>query len=222
MSRPLLVRILIIIGIVLVGVWFIYKSDLLTLFTDRKKLFYFLKSFGAFSVLIFIGLQVLQVLFAPIPGEVTGFIGGYLYGPFFGLLYSTIGLTIGSLIAFFLTRWLGLPFVERMVSPSVLRKYDHFIEHQGLFITFILFLIPGFPKDTLCYILGLSHMKMGSFLLVSTLGRLLGTSMLSISGGLAYQNRYGALCIFLLASAFVVVLAYIYRDRILHKLYKKT
>ncbi|MCX7817349.1 MAG: TVP38/TMEM64 family protein [Syntrophales bacterium] len=222
MSKSLILRILIIATIVIIGGWFVYKCELHIILTDRKKLTHFLKSFGAFSVIIFIGLQVLQVIFAPIPGEVTGFIGGYLYGPFLGLIYSTVGLTLGSLLAFFLARWLGLPFVERMVSPSVLKKYDYFIEHQGLLITFILFLIPGFPKDTLCYLLGLSHMKVGSFLLVSTLGRLFGTGMLSISGGLAYQNRYGSLSVLLLVSAFMVFVAYIYRDKIIHKFRKNT
>ena len=97
-------------------------------------------------MVIFIGLQILQVIVAPIPGEVNGFIGGYLYGPVLGTLYSTIGLTIGSWLAFLLARWLGLPFVEKMINPKIIQKYDHFMEHRGILITFILFLIPGFPE----------------------------------------------------------------------------
>jgi uncharacterized membrane protein YdjX (TVP38/TMEM64 family) len=113
---------------------------------------------------------------------VTGLLGGYLYGPVLGIIYSTIGLTIGSWIAFVLARFLGFPFVERIIRPSTIRKYDYFLEHKGLAISFIFFLIPGFPKDTLCYILGLSHMRTRNFLVISTTGRLLGTTLLSLQG----------------------------------------
>ncbi len=70
----------------------IYHSDIYLTFLDRKRLAAFVKSYGSLSPLIFIALQIFQVLFAPIPGEVTGFLGGFLYGNFFGILYSTIGL----------------------------------------------------------------------------------------------------------------------------------
>jgi uncharacterized membrane protein YdjX (TVP38/TMEM64 family) len=122
------------------------------------------------------------VVISPLPGDVTGLIGGYLYGPVLGIFYSTIGLTVGSWIAFVLARFLGFPFVERIIRPSTIRKYDNFLEHQGLTISFIFFLIPGFPKDTLCYILGLSHMRMRNFIVISTAGRLLGTTLLSLQG----------------------------------------
>ena len=73
-------------------------------------------------------VQILQVVAAPIPGEVTGLIGGYLYGPSIGTIYSTIGLTIGSWMAFVLARFFGLPLVEKAVKPSIIEKYDYFLE----------------------------------------------------------------------------------------------
>ena len=165
-----------------IGIFLIVHFNVHSFFMDRERLSELLTSYGATSVLLFIALQIAQVVVSPLPGDVTGLIGGYLYGPVLGTVYSTIGLTIGSWIAFVLSRYFGRPFVERIIRPSTIRKYDHFLEHQGLVISFIFFLIPGFPKDTLCYILGLSHMRIRHFLVISTTGRLLGTTLLSLQG----------------------------------------
>jgi uncharacterized membrane protein YdjX (TVP38/TMEM64 family) len=159
MNRNDIIKITLLLLMILAGVFLFFYFDLYTFFVDRKKIVDFVNSFGPLSVVIFIGLQILQVIVAPIPGEVNGFIGGYLYGPVLGTLYSTIGLTIGSWLAFTLARWLGMPFVERVINPQIIQKYDYFMEHRGILVTFILFVIPGFPKDALSYIIGLSHMK---------------------------------------------------------------
>jgi len=215
MNRSAVLKITILLALIVVVGFLFYHYNLYGFFVSRKKLIHFVNSFGPLSVLIFIGLQVLQVIVAPIPGEVNGFIGGYLYGPFLGTLYSTIGLTIGSWLAFVLARWLGLPFVEKVVSPEIIQKYDCFMEHRGTLVTFILFLIPGFPKDALSYIVGLSHMRMTTFLIVCTAGRFLGTMMLSISGSYARNEQNAAMLAILGVSALVVLLAYYYREDLL-------
>jgi len=221
MNGKAFIKIAILLSLIVLCVFLFSYYDLYRFFVSRKKIINFVNSFGPLSVVIFIGLQILQVIVAPIPGEVNGFIGGYLYGPVLGTLYSTIGLAIGSLIAFVLARWLGLPFVEKVIDPKMLRKYDHFMEHRGTLITFILFLIPGFPKDALSYIIGLSHMKMTTFLIVCTGGRLFGTLMLSISGNCARNDQNIALAAILGVSTLIVVLAYYYHDDILHLVRKK-
>lgn len=96
--------------------WLVYVSGLWEFFTSKQRLIAFLDSLGPFAIVGFVVLQVLQVVVAPIPGEVTGLIGGYLYGPVAGVVLSTIGLTLGSYIAFALARVFGRPFVERFVE----------------------------------------------------------------------------------------------------------
>jgi uncharacterized membrane protein YdjX (TVP38/TMEM64 family) len=192
----------------------IYHSDIYLVFFDRKRLSDFVKSFGKLAPLIFIALQVFQVLFAPIPGEVTGFLGGFLYGNFFGILYSTIGLGVGSWLAFILARWAGQPLVERIVSPKVLQRFDYLMAHQGAWIAFLLFLIPGFPKDYLCYILGLGHMNLKTFLIISTVGRLLGTIMLTLQGSLVRDKNYVLLGIVIAVSLLLLLAAYLSREKI--------
>ena len=140
----------------------------------------FLNSLGPLSFVGFIILQAIQVIAAPIPGEVTGFIGGYLYGIVIGIVLSTIGLTIGSWVAFTLSRVLGRPFVEKFIKKKTIERYDYLLHHKGAFLVFLLFLIPGFPKDSLCYILGLGHLTTKEFLIISTVGRFAGTVLLTL------------------------------------------
>lgn len=220
-KNQLLLKIAVLILLVATSVYLFFHFNLHVLFADRERLIEFINSYGTLSVVVFIGLQILQVLFAPIPGEVTGFIGGIIYGSFYGTIYSTIGLTVGSWMAFALARWLGLPFVERAVSSNIFNKYDYFMEHQGKLVTFVFFLIPGFPKDALCYILGLSHVRTKVFLFVSITGRLLGTAMLSISGDCYRYNQHAALWVLVAISLIFCVVAYFYREKWLHKLRQK-
>lgn len=221
MNRDAVLKISLLLLLLVAGGFIFYHFNLYSLFLSRKKLTLFVSSFGPLSVVIFIGLQILQVLVAPIPGEITGFIGGYLYGPLLGTLYSTIGLAIGSWLAFLLARWLGLPFVEKILSPKIIQKYDYFMEHRGIPVTFILFLIPGFPKDALSYIVGLSHMKTTTFLILCTAGRLMGTAMLSVSGSYARNDQHTAMMALLGLSVLVALLAWYCHEPLLDLLRKK-
>ncbi len=221
MNKNAIIKIAILLFLIITAVFLFFYFDLYSFFISRRKLVSFINSFGPLSVVIFIGLQILQVIVAPIPGEVNGFIGGYLYGPVLGVVYSTIGLTIGSWIAFALARRLGLPFVEKVINPQIVEKYDYFMEHRGRLITFILFLIPGFPKYALSYIIGLSRMKTSTFLVLCTAGRLLGTIMLSVSGSCARKNQNFALAAILGISALIAALAYYYHDELLGLVRKK-
>jgi uncharacterized membrane protein YdjX (TVP38/TMEM64 family) len=221
MNRDDIFKIALLLALILAGIFLFFHYDLYTFFVSRKKIVHFLNSFGPLSVVIFIGLQIIQVLIAPIPGELNGFIGGYLYGPVLGTIYSTIGLTIGSWLAFLLARWLGMPFVEKIINPKIIQKYDYFMEHRGIPVTFILFLIPGFPKDALSYIIGLSHMKTTTFLILCTAGRLIGTIMLSISGSCARNNQNAAMLAILGISALITLLAYYYHEELLNLVRKK-
>ncbi len=187
---------------------------------DKEKILAFIDSLGPLGWIGFVSLQVLQVVAAPIPGEVTGLIGGYLYGPVLGTVLSTIGLTIGSLIAFLLSRTFGRPFVDRFVRKETMDKYDFLLHHKGAFLVFLLFLIPGTPKDFLCYILGLGHLTTKEFLIMSTVGRLGGTVLLTLGGNYIHQHQYRQFFILLGVAVIIVFFSMVYKDR-LEKLFHK-
>ena len=217
MNRNLAFRILLLFAlIVLVGYFFVH-FDLYLFFKDKNEIISFIQA-SRYDELAFIALQVVQVVVAVIPGEISGFIGGYLYGPLLGTLYSTIGLTLGSWLAFMLARFFGEPILGTMVKKEVIEKFDHFMEDKGLLVSFLLFLIPGFPKDYLCYIMGVSRIPALTFIIISTIGRFFGTMMLSVSGNMAREEHYAMLAVIGVASAVVAFLAWRYHEKILELL----
>lgn len=181
---------------------------------NKKRMMSFLGSLGPVSFLGFIFLQTLQVVAAPIPGEVTGFIGGYLYGPVLGVLLSTIGLTLGSWGAFALSRLFGRPFVERFVKKETLDKYDYLLHHKGAFLIFLLFLIPGTPKDLLCYVLGLGHLSTKEFLVISTVGRFLGTVLITLGGAYVRHHQYYHFFVLLGIGVVIIFFSMVYKDNL--------
>ncbi len=181
-------------------------------FYDPKRLKVFIASFGPFAACIFVIIQALQVVVAPIPGEVTGFVGGFLFGKTTGAILSTIGLTIGSLAAFYITRLLGVRIVNKVVKKEYIDKFNHFVTHKGLYITFIFFVIPGFPKDSLCYLLGLTHIRIIDFLIINIIGRLPGTLMLTFQGDALRHGRYLAFFTLLTISLFIIIGFYVTRN----------
>jgi uncharacterized membrane protein YdjX (TVP38/TMEM64 family) len=220
MNKRLAFSILFLLLLTGLSIYLFIHFDIYLFFKDRNKLVNFITSYP-YDELIFILLQIIQVVAAPIPGELTGLIGGYLYGPFWGTVYSTIGLTLGSWLAFLLARFFGMPLIEKVVKPETLEKFDHFMEHQGILVSFLLFLIPGFPKDYLCYIMGVSRIPTWTFIIISSAGRLFGTMLLSITGSVARNEQYLLLAVILGMGIAIFVVTYYYHDKILEMLKRK-
>lgn len=194
--------------------WWDPVVDLTRTLSDRERLQAWLKTAGPWGPLLFITVQALQVVLAPIPGEATGFLGGFLFGVPLGFLYSTIGLTIGSVLAFLAGHWLEQRLVVKIVSPATMQRFDFFMDHQGALVAFLLFLFPGFPKDSLCFILGLSPMSLKLFVILVFFGRMPGTLMLTLQGAKVYEGEY---LLFALILGFCLVvggLMYYYRETV--------
>ena len=184
------------------------------LFQDRHQLKVVLRSYGPYSPLVFILLQIIQVVIAPIPGEAIEFLGGYVFGVWAGMVYSMIGLILGSGLAFGIAKIFERQAIERFISPELRKKFDYLIGHQGVILSFFLFLIPGFPKDTLCYILGLTPMHWGIFLIISTIGRVPGTLMATLQGAKTFDQQYVTLLILLMISVVIILVFYIYHENV--------
>ncbi len=220
MNRHIGLRLLLLFLLVAAGAYLFIHFDLYRFFKSKEALITLIRSYR-YDEIVFITVQIFQVLFAAIPGELSGFIGGYLYGPVWGTIYSTVGLTLGSWLAFILARFFGEPILERFVKKEVFEKFAYFMEHKGLAASFVLFLIPGFPKDYLCYILGMSRIPVWSFIIISTIGRVFGTAMLSVSGSAAREEKYLLLAFIAMVGVVLTIFAYFYRDKILDLLKKK-
>ena len=222
MALPKKLKISILLALVILGFvvfWFrlpIWEKlvDGYRLLSDREQIRNLISSFGTSAPPVFMLIQILQVMFAPVPGEATGFIGGYLFGTLPGFIYSSIGLTIGSWLNFMVGRFLGRRFVRKLIPARQLTKIDAMLKRQGIIIVFILFLIPGFPKDYLCLALGLTTLPIKLFILMAAIGRMPGTFALSVQGAFLYEQNYSLLGVVMGACLVLALLCYFYRQRI--------
>ncbi|MFO7707810.1 MAG: VTT domain-containing protein [Desulfobacterales bacterium] len=182
--------------------------------TDREWVRARVQSAGWAAPLVFIGLQIAQVIAAPVPGEATGFIGGYIFGAAQGFLFSSVGLTLGSLVNFGIGRALGRRYVRKLIPEKSFERLDRLINRQGVLVVFLMLLIPGFPKDYLCLLLGLSTLPPKLFLLLASIGRMPGTLLLSVKGAALYDQDYLLLGIVAAAALVLVLLAVFFRERL--------
>jgi len=102
-------------------------------------------------------------------------------------------------------------YLER---SSAYARFEHLVEHQGIFLFFFLFLFPGFPKDFLCYILGLSRMPWQIFLFITGIGRIPGTLMLTLQGASVYDGDVGHMALVFGVTALMVLPAWLARERL--------
>ncbi len=171
---------------------------------------------GPLGVLILLGMQLLQIIVAFLPGEVVQIAAGMMYGPLWGSVVILVGCVLSSMVVYELVHKLGAPFVRSMVGEKQLLKFRQF-ELSGKFgvTVFILFLIPGFPKDVLIYIVPLSDMNLRTFLLLSTIGRTPGVIISTYAAaGLADGNIVTSVIIFVVA-ALIAIIVLLLRNRII-------
>lgn len=174
---------------------------------------------GPLGVFLLLGLQLVQIIVAFIPGEVVQVVAGALYGPIGGTAIILVGAIIASAAVFQLVHLLGAPFIRAMVSDDFLEKFRNFEKTGRLnVIVFILFLIPGLPKDVFTYLVGVTDMRLPTFLLLSTLGRAPGVFVSSYAASSIMKGDYLVSAIMFGVLALVAIIAIVFRDKILDAL----
>jgi len=188
--------------------------SLSSLFLNLAGLREFVLRFGILAPIIMIILIILQVLIAPIPGQIVGFASGYIFGAVLGTVYSMVGIILGSFLAFVLARKLGRPFVEKFVSNRVLRKFDKLVQENGAFTLFLLFLIPGLPDDAICYLAGLTNIRIRKLVILAAIGRFPSFLIMSLAGaGVVSYNSLTSLILFLIVMI-ISVIVFMFRKNI--------
>jgi uncharacterized membrane protein YdjX (TVP38/TMEM64 family) len=216
----------VLFGLLVVVIWLVVIDApiivlMVRLYRDKSFLKDTVAAWGWMAPLVFIAIQALQVIISPIPGEITGPVGGALFGTWWGLIYSSIGLTAGTLFCFAVGRRWGEPLVRPWLSEHHWNRMSFILEAEGAILCFILYLIPGFPKDILSYLFGLSPMPFWVFAAVSTLGRIPGTWISSYVGANVAEQRYIYAAAFFACIMAMCLPLYYYRDRIVKKLHRK-
>ena len=175
----------------------------------------FIAGYGHLSGLVYIVFQIFQVVISVIPGEVFQVAAGYLFGPFWGVIYAIIGCLLGEAVAFGLARVLGQGFVRLFMSEEQFIKYQERLNSNKAYtLCFILYLIPGIPKDILCYVAGASEIKFLPFLIISMVGRLPGLIGSIVMGSLVDNGNYTLAAVILGIACVAAVLGFIYRNKL--------
>ncbi|HKL27692.1 MAG TPA: TVP38/TMEM64 family protein [Natrialbaceae archaeon] len=173
---------------------------------------------GPLAPLAFVVLQAAQIVIAPIPGQTMGFIGGYLFGAAMGTLYSVVGAAIGTFLALSLSRRFGRPYVERAIDPEALAGFDELAGRRGLFVLFLVFLIPGLPDDVICFIGGLTELRIRDMLVASIFGRLPSYVIVNLAGDTFAASRYPETAVLVGVVSLVAFAVYAYRDEVTERL----
>ncbi len=162
--------------------------------------------------LIFVGIQILQVFIAFIPGEVVEIAAGAVFGALEGTLLSLLGVTIGSVIIFLLTKWLGIKFVSLFISEEKINSMKFLKNDRSLNnLVFLIFFIPGTPKDLLTYFVGLTRMKLHTFLAISLIARIPSILTSTLAGNAINNNDWkSAIIIFSITAAVSIIGIIIY------------
>lgn len=171
--------------------------------------------FGVMAPVVFVLIQVGQVLVAPIPGQAIAVAGGYLFGPWLGAVYSLIGMAIGSTIAFFVSRRYGRPYVNRLVGARHVARFDAFIDRTGLTGVFLVFLVPGLPDDVICFVAGISRIRIRVLVLTAVLGRAPAVIFASFIGAELATGQLLLAGLVLVVAAVVWTIGYYHRGRFL-------
>lgn len=205
-----------IAGVAVLATLFVLAAVIarLDVFSTPTALRAFLDSFGSATPVAFVLLQAVQVVAAPVPGQVLSFVAGYLFGPLWGTAYSVLGASIGSFAAFWLSRQYGRPYVEHVVTADAFEWFEAVTDDNGLLALFLIFLIPGLPDDVVCFVAGLTDLDLKKMTVVAAIGRIPGFFLAALAGSNTAAGDYVTAVIIAGVLTLVGLVCWLYRERV--------
>lgn len=175
-----------------------------------------IQSQGFKGFLVFLGMQVLQIVVAFIPGEITEILAGAMYGPIFGTLFCSLGIVIATLIIYGLVALIGKPIVEVFVSKSNEKKWKFLRDSQRVEAIFMfVFLLPTTPKDVLIYFAATCKVKLLRIIIISSIVRIPSIMFSTFLGAFLIEGNGTISLIVLLANIVVTIIGLIFTKPII-------
>ena len=176
----------------------------------------YLKQNSKTAFLLIIGLQIIQVVVCVLPGQPVQFAASYMFGVGRGFLLSLIGAVIGTVISFYIAKALGSDSIHVFFDKNKIEDYQRRLNSgRGLLLAFLIYLIPGIPKDLVSYAAGISEMRFRPFLLVATIGRSPGMLGSLLLGHFFGSQNYKAIIILSVMVAFILIICFIKREKLI-------
>lgn len=183
------VNIISIVGLILTTgfMYWCWKQGILTSQENMQK---FIMGFGAAAGIIFILIQIIQVIIPVIPGGVSCVAGVIVFGAGMGFVYNYVGICIGSILVFLIAKRYGRPLMVKMFDKKLIDKYESWTEKNGRFTKLfaLAIFLPVAPDDFLCYLAGTTRMKLKTFTAVILLGKPLSIAAYSMGLNLILQT----------------------------------
>lgn len=196
----------------------IYRMDpaFINEFRDLDTINAFLDRYAGIGGLVFIGLQILQIIVSVIPGQMIQLATGYAYIFWLAYLISIIGIGLGTILTFYLARFLGTDAMHVIFGEERITYFVNHLNSKKAYITlFILFLIPGFPKDLITYAAGVSEIRVLPFLILNLLGRTPALAVTILMGGMARTGSYTGMILLAVAVSILFLLCIVKRREII-------
>jgi uncharacterized membrane protein YdjX (TVP38/TMEM64 family) len=209
-SQPITIG-LIVVAVALMVIFYFFGNDLLWLFSNSEAIRDLIYSTGPFAPLVFVALQALQVILAPIPGNVTGAVGGLVFG-WWGLPLTVIGSTLGFVVVVALSRRFGRQLIEKLFSPAQIKKFDFLLNPRAELALFLIFLLPYMPDDLVGYLAGLTGVRFRTIILISVAGRLPMQVMTNFFGARIFEGDITMLVIITAVMALLAVVLFLKRQ----------
>ncbi|HAO52181.1 TPA: hypothetical protein DCQ85_01805 [Candidatus Magasanikbacteria bacterium] len=186
------------IGFLIPALGFLFPN---TFFSNQQQVSQFIKNFGWWSPIIFVGLSIIPVIFTPLNHGIFGIVGGFVFGPWVGFILNWISKSIGTIITFSIGRFLGKKAISKFTKSEDMIQYNK-IFNQHAFLIFIGFTI----NDTLSYLAGISTMKTKTFFFLILTAHIIPTLTLAyIGSGVSLKDP-----IFIILTSIIVLLAVSY------------
>ena len=218
-SVPIIIFLLLMVALTII---FWPYVEMLGTEEGRESFKNWVQNLGFGGWLITLGIQLLQIFVAFIPGEPVEIMLGVVWGPWLGTFTCLLGIFIGTLTIFLLVRKLGMKFVKKVVGTDDLTKYKFLSDKNKVELTvFILFFIPGTPKDALTYIAPIAPIHPLKYILIATFARIPSVITSTILGDSIIEGNYLTAIIVFIITALISIFGIIFGNKYVERRQKK-
>lgn len=198
------------------GMCLLMYEPMMNFLKDPEALKKHLEGYGIFGGFILVLIMTLQVVFVFLPGEIVEVLAGFIYGPIEGMILCLIGAALGSAIIYLFVKKLGIKFVDKLIGKGKLEEVSFLRNNDKLdVLVFIIFFIPGTPKDIITYFIPLTDMKLSKFLLITSIARIPSVISSTIGGNALGMAQYEfTIFVFVITGIFSLLGLYYYKVKI--------
>lgn len=213
-SHKWIVTLLLTLALIGGGGVFLWQTGFFAAATSLEGIQRYIMDFSPYSQLVFFLVQLVSVIIAPIPSNITAAAGALLFGMWPSFFLTWLAVSVGSFVVFALARTLGQSFVSRFVSEKVSDRYLNLIERKRDVFLSLTFLFPFFPDDLICILAGLTDIGYLRFFLIVTLFRPWGLLVASAVGGSVLQIPLWGMALIGVAGLSLFLAGLKYGDRV--------